>query len=81
MAFSRRNLDFKNSKKERENKGAEILTPQKARTLEPMLSDKIFAYYYDPETEWPLPFQLNLALAESAFLNGVRFILLEVNRF
>ena len=38
-----------------------------------MLSDKIFAAYYDPETRVASPFQL-IALAESAFLNGVRFI-------
>lgn len=75
VAFSRSELEFlKTLKRRGKIKGAEILTPQEARTLEPMLSDKIFAAYYDPETRVASPFQLNLALAESAFLNGVRFI-------
>ena len=76
MAFSRDELEFLQTLKERGKiEGAQILAPREAHTLEPMISDKIFAAYYDPETRVASPFELNIALAESAFLNGVHFIL------
>ncbi|HXL02870.1 MAG TPA: NAD(P)/FAD-dependent oxidoreductase [Candidatus Atribacteria bacterium] len=75
VAFSQDELEFLRTLKERGKiEGAEILTPQEAHTLEPMMSDKMFAAYYDPETRVASPFKLNIALAEGAFLNGVRFI-------
>ena len=52
---------------------AEILGPQESRSLEPNLSDRIIATYYDPHAAVVSPFHLTLAFAEGAALNGVDF--------
>ncbi|MBP9015415.1 MAG: NAD(P)/FAD-dependent oxidoreductase [Candidatus Atribacteria bacterium] len=75
VAFSRDELEFLQTLKERGKiEGAEIVEPREVRNLEPGISDKVFAAYYDPETRVASPFQLNIALAENALLNGVSFV-------
>jgi len=52
---------------------ADILGPEEAKSLEPTLSDKVVAAYFDPHAAVVSPFRLTLAFAEGATLNGVDF--------
>ncbi|MGC8777728.1 MAG: NAD(P)/FAD-dependent oxidoreductase [Candidatus Caldatribacteriaceae bacterium] len=75
VAFARREREFLETLQKRGNiDGAEIIGPQEARNMEPLLNPGVFACYYDPETRIISPFTFNLALAEFASLNGVHFV-------
>lgn len=54
-------------------KGLEIISGEKARQLEPNLSEEVCAALYAPTGGIVCPFELNLALAENACENGVEF--------
>lgn len=51
-----------------------ILGPGEAKKLEPAISDKVVAAYYDPHAAVVSPFHLTLAFAEGAALNGVDYL-------
>lgn len=53
--------------------GLKILRRQEAAALEPGLSPQVYAALYAPKTGIICPFELNLALAENAYDNGVEF--------
>lgn len=53
--------------------GLEILTREEALVLEPNLSDQVCAVLHAPTGGIVCPFELNIALAENAFANGVEF--------
>lgn len=55
-------------------KGLEIITDKaRFREMEPNLSDETVAVLYAPSAGIVCPFHLNIALAENAFTNGVKF--------
>lgn len=51
----------------------QILSGDEVRTIEPNISDKVIAALYAPTGGIVCPFNLTIALAESANLNGVEF--------
>lgn len=51
----------------------QILSGDEARELEPQLSDEVKAALYAPTAGIVCPFGMNIALAESAAINGVEF--------
>lgn len=54
--------------------GLEIITDKaRIREMEPNLSDETVAVLYAPTAGIVCPFHLNIALAENAFTNGVKF--------
>lgn len=55
--------------------GLQILTGEEARQREPGLSEEVKAALYAPTAGIVCPFGLNIALAESAAINGVSFYL------
>ncbi|NLJ49150.1 MAG: FAD-dependent oxidoreductase, partial [Candidatus Atribacteria bacterium] len=74
VAFSRHDLNYlKSLKNIGKYNDAVILSPQESRILEPNLSERIIATYYDPHASVVSPFRLTLAFAEGAALNGVEF--------
>ncbi|WP_037373346.1 NAD(P)/FAD-dependent oxidoreductase, partial [Anaerovorax odorimutans] len=54
--------------------GLEIISGENARKMEPALSSKILQALYAPTTGIISPFQLILAVAKSANLNGIEFL-------
>lgn len=54
-------------------KGLRILSPQEVWEKEPNVSRDIVAALYAPSGGIVCPFGLNIALAENAFINGVKF--------
>ncbi|MEN3188340.1 MAG: NAD(P)/FAD-dependent oxidoreductase [Atribacterota bacterium] len=75
VAFTREEAAFLRILKERGAiPGAEIIGPMESNEIEPSLSPRVFACYYDPETRVVSPFAMTLALAEFAALNGVSFV-------
>ncbi len=54
-------------------KDLKILTGDEAREIEPALSDEVAAALYAPTGGIVCPFNLTIALAENAFVNGVDF--------
>lgn len=54
-------------------KNLQILTGDEARELEPQLSDSVIAALYAPMGGVVCPFNLTIALAENAAVNGVNF--------
>ena len=50
-----------------------ILEGDKARALEPALSENVVAALYAPTGGIVCPFELNIALAENAYVNGAEF--------
>ena len=54
-------------------KGLRILNKAEVLTMEPNAADNIHAALYAPTGGIVCPFELNIALAESAFMNGVAF--------
>ncbi|MDO4437872.1 MAG: NAD(P)/FAD-dependent oxidoreductase [Eubacteriales bacterium] len=54
-------------------KGLKILNQQEAREMEPNISDDVVAALYAPTAGIVCPFNLNIALAENAYENGVEF--------
>lgn len=74
VAFNRDDLNYlKSLKKIGKYDDTEILSLQESQILEPNLSDRIIATYYDPHAMVVSPFRLTLAFAEGAALNGVEF--------
>ncbi|QPM67475.1 NAD(P)/FAD-dependent oxidoreductase [Atribacter laminatus] len=74
VAFNQDDLNYlKSLKKIGRYDDADILSPQESRILEPNLSDRTVATYYDPHAAVVSPFRLTLAFAEGAALNGVEF--------
>ena len=74
VAFNQDDLNYlKSLKNIGKYDDAEILSPQESLLLEPNLSDRIVATYYDPRAAVASPFRLTLAFAEGAALNGVEF--------
>lgn len=55
--------------------GVEILSPEKVWEMEPNISKEIVSALYSPAGGIVCPFGLNIALAESAAINGVEFFL------
>ena len=53
--------------------GLQILSGDEVRRMEPDLSEEVYAALYAPTGGIVCPFELNLALAENAFENGVEF--------
>ncbi len=56
-------------------KGIRILEPKEIRKMEPNVSDEVLAALYAPTGGIVCPFNLNIALAENAYENGVEFFL------
>lgn len=54
-------------------KGLRILTGQEVLEMEPNVTDKVCAALYAPTGGIVCPFGLNIALAENAYANGVKF--------
>ncbi len=54
-------------------KGLRILNKAEVLTMEPNAADNIHAALYAPTGGIVCPFELNIALAESAYMNGVAF--------
>lgn len=54
-------------------KGLKILNKEEALAMEPNLSDQVYAALYAPTAGIVCPFNLNIALAENACMNGVEF--------
>lgn len=54
-------------------KGLRILTREEAFEMEPNLSDNVEGALYAPTGGIVCPFELNIAMAENAFTNGVEF--------
>ncbi|MGM9973546.1 MAG: NAD(P)/FAD-dependent oxidoreductase [Clostridiaceae bacterium] len=59
--------------KENGVEGLKILSGDEARSIEPNLSAEVVAVLYAPSGGIVCPFGMNLAFAESAFINGVDF--------
>lgn len=60
--------------------GLEIIDGKRAREMEPNLSEDVIAVLYAPTGGIICPFELNIAMAENAYTNGVEFFLnTEVN--
>jgi len=74
VAFSKEEEAYLRLLKTRSGASGEIIAPSCAKSLEPQLSDKVYAAFYDPETRVVSPFRLTIALAETAFQNGVEFV-------
>lgn len=53
--------------------GLTILNREEALAMEPNLSDQVYAALYAPTAGIVCPFNLNIALAENAFENGIEF--------
>ena len=53
--------------------GLKVLNREEALALEPNLSDQVYAALYAPTAGIVCPFNLNIALAENAFENGIEF--------
>lgn len=58
-------------------KGLKILNREEAAAMEPNLSDQVIAALYAPSGGIVCPFNMTIALAENAFVNGVEFRLNE----
>ena len=56
--------------------GLKILSGDKAREMEPHLSDKVVAALYAPSSGVVCPFSMTVAFAENACANGVKFYFL-----
>ena len=54
-------------------KGLRILNKEEAMEMEPNLSEDVYAALYAPTAGIVCPFNLNIALAENANVNGVEF--------
>lgn len=54
-------------------KGLEIIEGEKLRQMEPNLSEDVVAALYAPTAGIVCPFGMNIALAENAYANGVKF--------
>lgn len=54
-------------------KGLQILNHEEILEREPNVTDKVFAALYAPKAGIVCPFELNIALAENAHVNGVEF--------
>lgn len=54
-------------------KGMKILTGDEARAMEPNLSDEVVAALYAPSAGVVCPFNMTIAFAENAAINGVEF--------
>lgn len=55
--------------------GVELMTPEQARDLEPALKAEISGALYMPTAGFVEPYEVALALAENAILNGVKLML------
>ena len=53
--------------------GLRILDREEALAMEPNLSDQVLAALYAPTAGIVCPFELNIAMAENAYNNGVEF--------
>lgn len=74
VAFSQEELSYLRLLRERRGtEEADIITGLEAKELEPEISPQAYAAFYDPTARVVSPFQLTLALAEGAYLNGVQF--------
>ena len=60
--------------------GLRILTREEALELEPALADSVYAALYAPTGGIVCPFLMNIAYAENAAINGVKFNLERVCR-
>lgn len=54
-------------------RGLKILDRDEVLQMEPNASDRVYAALYAPSAGIVCPFQLNIALAENAYVNGVEF--------
>lgn len=54
-------------------KGLRILNREEVLKMEPNVTDGVFAALYAPTAGIVCPFELNIALAENAYVNGVKF--------
>ena len=53
--------------------GLRVLDREEALAMEPNLSDQVLAALYAPTAGIVCPFELNIAMAENAYNNGVEF--------
>ncbi len=53
--------------------GLQILTGEETREMEPSISDNVIAALYAPTGGIVCPYEMNIAMAENAFNNGVEF--------
>lgn len=53
--------------------GIEILSKERVKELEPMLSDDVVAALYVPTGGIVCPYEMTIALAENALMNGTKF--------
>lgn len=54
-------------------KGLQILSGDEVRQMEPNIADHVYAALYAPSAGIICPFELNIAMAENAAVNGVEF--------
>lgn len=54
-------------------KGIQILSREEVLRMEPNVTEKVYAALYAPSAGIVCPFQLNIAMAENAYENGVEF--------
>lgn len=77
LCFDEKDIDRLQELKERgERNGVpnlEILTGDEARKLEPNVTDKVIAALFAPSGGIVCPFNLTIALAENAYINGAKF--------
>ena len=62
-------------------KGLQQLSASEVRVMEPALSNKTVAALYAPTGGIVCPFELTMALAENAFVNGTEFMLSLIHIF
>lgn len=55
--------------------GMEIISGDRAREIEPNVSDKVVAALHIPSSGIVSPYEMTIAYAENAFVNGVEFML------
>ena len=65
--------ELKERGKENGVEGLRILTREEALELEPALADSVYAAFYAPTGGIVCPFLMNIAYAENAAINGVKF--------
>ena len=53
--------------------GLQILTGEETREMEPNISEKVVAALFAPTGGIVCPYEMNIALAENSFMNGVEF--------
>lgn len=53
--------------------GLQILTGDETRVMEPNISEKVVAALFSPTGGIVCPYEMNIAMAENSFMNGVEF--------